>query len=69
VGNPSDWTFLEGLLAAFDTTRLVEDVLAIPGHLIFDGGQLVEAHPNELHPYASHVAAGLERLMEHFGNP
>ena len=65
----SDWMFPDGPLAAFDTTRLVEDVLAIPGHLIFNGEQLVEAHLNELHPYASHVAAGLERLMEHFGNP
>jgi hypothetical protein len=61
--------FPDGLLATFDTTRLVEDVLAIPGHLIFDGEQLVEAHLNELHPHASHVAADLERLMEHFGNP
>ena len=65
----SPWMFPDGPLAQFGTTRLIEDVLAIPGHLIFDDEQLVEVQLNELHPHASEVAQGLERLMAHFGHP
>jgi len=65
----SHWMFPDGLLAAFGTTRLIEDVLAIPGHLILDGGSLVEVQLNERHPYAAQTATGLERLLERFGHP
>lgn len=65
----SPWMFPDGPLAQFGTTRLIEDVLAIPGHLIFDQDQLVEVQLNELHPHASQVAQGLARLMAHFGYP
>jgi len=51
------------------TTQLVEDVLAIPGHLSFHQQQLVEVQLNALHPYAADVAVGLEKLLDHFGNP
>lgn len=61
--------FPDGPLARFGTTRLIEDVLAIPGRLIFDNSQLVEAHLNERHPHAVQVALGLERLLAHFGHP
>lgn len=61
--------FPDGPLASFGTTRLIEDVLAIPGHLIFDQERLVEVQLNELHPYAPQVATGLERLLDHFGWP
>jgi hypothetical protein len=60
--------FPDGPLARFGTTRLIEDVLGIPGHLIFDKSQLVEVHLNELHPHAAEVA-GLERLLDHFSYP
>lgn len=65
----SHWMFPAGPLACLGTTRLIEDVLAIPGHLIFDEERLVEVQLNELHPYAPQVATGLERLLDHFGYP
>ena len=65
----SSWMFPDGPLAEFGTTRLIEDVLAIPGRLIFDNQQLVEVQLNKLHPHASHVALGLERLLAHFDFP
>ena len=61
--------FPDGPLAAFGTTRLIEDVLAIPGHLIFDGERLVEVQLNERHPHAAQTATGLERLLDRFGHP
>ena len=63
------WMFPKGPLAHFGTTRLIEDVLAIPGRLIFSQEHLVEVQLNELHPHAAEVAAGLERLLDHFGHP
>lgn len=65
----SYWMFPEGPLASFGTTRLIEDVLSIQGHLIFSGERLVEVQLNKLHPHAAEVATGLERLLEHFGHP
>src|SRR5262249_48663358 len=58
------WMFPSGPLGQVGTTQLVQDVLAIPGHLIFEQQQLAEVHLNELHPYAAEVAAGLERLLD-----
>jgi hypothetical protein len=60
------WMFPEGTLAHVGPTQLVQDVLAIPGHLLFVEQQLVEVRLNELHPYAADVADGLERLLDHF---
>ncbi|HYN87260.1 MAG TPA: transposase [Ardenticatenaceae bacterium] len=60
------WMFPEGPLATFGTTRLIEDVFAIPGRLVFRGDQLTEVHLNALHPYAQPTAAGLQRLLAHF---
>jgi len=65
----SNWMFPDGPLACFGTTRLIEDVLTIPGRLIFSQERLVEVQLNELHPHATQVAAGLERLLNHFGHP
>jgi hypothetical protein len=65
----SAWMFPAGPLAEFGTTRLIEDALAIPGHLIFEDDHLVEVQLNELHPLATQVAQGLERLLAHFGHP
>lgn len=65
----SHWMFPEGSLACFGPTRFIEDVLAIPGHLIFNQEQLVEVQLNKLHPYAAEVAVGLERLLNRFGYP
>jgi hypothetical protein len=63
------WMFADGPLARFGTTQLIDDVLAIPGRLIFEQDRLVEVQLNVLHPYAAAVAQGLERLVEHFGTP
>jgi hypothetical protein len=63
------WMFADEPLAAFGTTRLVEDIFQLPGRLFFHRGQLTEVHLNRLHPHAEAVAAGLERLLSHFGNP
>jgi hypothetical protein len=56
-------------LAGFGTTRLTEDVLCLPGRLLFHQDRLMEVQLNQRHPYASQVAAGLERLLAHFGHP
>jgi hypothetical protein len=61
--------FPSGPLAQMGTTQLVQDVLAIPGRLIFQRQQLAEVQLNERHPYAAAVAAGLERLLDYFGYP
>jgi hypothetical protein len=37
--------------------------------LFFDNERLSEVQLNELHPHAVAVAAGLARLLAHFGNP
>jgi len=63
------WMFPVGPLAGVGPTRLVEDVLAIPGHLIFEQQELLEVQLNVRHPYAADVAVGLERLLDHFGYP
>jgi hypothetical protein len=65
----SHWMFPDGPLAGFGTTRLIEDILAIPGHLIFDDDGLVEVQLNERHPYAAQTAIGLGRLLDRFGHP
>jgi len=63
------WMFPGEPLAAFGTTRLVEDILHLPGRLFFHGERLAEVHLNQLHPHAEAVASGLQRLLAHFGNP
>ena len=63
------WMFPTEPLAAFGTTRFVEDVLHLPGRLFFHDERLSEVQLNRLHPYAEDVATGLERLLDHFGDP
>lgn len=67
----SHWMFpAADPLACFGLTRLTEDVLCLPGRLIFDDqGCLVEVQLNHLHPLAEHAARGLQRLLAHFGHP
>jgi hypothetical protein len=65
----SRWMFVEPPLTEFGPTRLIEDIFAIPGYLIFKGEQLVEVQLNELHPHAAQVAQALARLLAHFGHP
>ena len=65
----SQWMFPTEPLAAFGTTRLVEDVFHLPGRLFFHNQRLAEVQLNRLHPHAEDVAAGLERLLDHFGDP
>lgn len=63
------WMFSDSPLAGFGSTRLTQDVLHMPGRLVFDGGRLIEVGLNRRHPYADTVAVGLERLLAHFGHP
>jgi hypothetical protein len=63
------WMFPNEPLASFGTTRLTEDVLQLPGRLFFDQAQLSLVQLNRRHPHAEAVAAGLQRLLSHFGNP
>lgn len=65
----SHWMFPTGDLAGYGPLRLIEDVLCLPGHLIFADDRLSEVHLNELHPHAEATAAGLERLFDYFGQP
>ena len=63
------WMFPDEPLAAFGTTRLVEDVFHLPGRLFFHCERLTEVQLNRRHPHAEAVALGLEHLLSHFGNP
>ena len=63
------WMFPTEPPAAFGTTRPVEDVFHLPGRLFFHNQRLSEVQLNRLHPHAEDVAAGLERLLDHFGDP
>ena len=66
----SRWMFAQTPLSCFGPMRLIQDVFTIQGRLTFDDqGRLAAVHLNQLHPYASQVAAGLERLFNRFGNP
>jgi hypothetical protein len=56
-------------LAAFGPTRFTEDVLCLPGRLLFEKQRLCEVQLNQLHPHAHAVATGVTRLLAHFGNP
>ena len=63
------WMFPGEPLANFGTTRLLEDVFHLPGRLFFHQERLSEVQLNRLHPHAEAVAAGLKRLLDHFGYP
>lgn len=64
------WMFPVGMCSTFGTTRWVEDIFTIPGSLVFnDRGGLLEIQLNRQHPYSETVAEGLQRLLDHFGNP
>lgn len=65
----SHWMFPAGNMVGYGPLRLIEDVLCLSGHLIFEGERLSEVQLNELHPYARVTAAGLELLFDHFGYP
>jgi hypothetical protein len=60
---------LEPPLATFGTTRLIEELLAMPGRLYFDDGRLIEGQLQATHPHAAQVATALARLLDYFGNP
>jgi hypothetical protein len=63
------WMFPDEPLSSFGTTRLIEDVFQLPGRLFFAKGRLTTVQLNRLHPHAEAVAAGLARLLDHFGTP
>lgn len=63
------WMFPTGPLAHFGPLRLTQDVLSLPGRLLFEEKRLIEVHLNKRHPHAQEVANGLQRLLDHFGSP
>jgi hypothetical protein len=63
------WMFADGPLAGYGALRLTEDVLCLPGRLLFEGERLSEVHLNQLHPHAAETASALQRLLDHFGHP
>jgi len=65
----TQWMFPTGPLAHFGPLRLTQDVLALPGRLVFEKKRLTEIHLNKRHPHAPDVAEGLQRLLDHFGLP
>ena len=65
----AEWMFANEPLTGFGTTRLIEDVLQMPGRMFFDEERLTEVQLNRHHPHAETVATGLERLLAHFGHP
>jgi Transposase DDE domain group 1 len=60
------WMAFDKPIHSFGTTRFIDDVLAIPGELIFNQGRLVKVKLNERHPYAQNVALGLQSLLLRF---
>ena len=63
------WMFPRGTLAQYGPLRLTEDVLRLPGRLIFEREHLIEVQLNKLHPHAAEVAEAIQRLLDHFGHP
>jgi hypothetical protein len=63
------WMFPNSPLAQYGPLRLTEDVLCMPGHLVFDRGRLLEVQLNELHPHAAEAVDAIRQLFDHFGNP
>jgi hypothetical protein len=64
-----DWMFSDSRFAKFGPLALVNDVLCLPGEVVFKGGQLQMVALRETHPYALEMAACLAKLLEKFGNP
>lgn len=63
------WMALPAPLASFGALRLVEDVLCLPGRLIFSENRLVEVQLSQSYPHADLVADSLQHLLTHFGRP
>jgi hypothetical protein len=63
------WMFAQTPWAHFGPLRLTQDLLTIPGRLHFKHHRLVEVELKASHPYAGVVATGLQKLLDHFGNP
>jgi hypothetical protein len=63
------WMFPDEPLASLGTTRLTQDIFQLPGRLFFDHERLTEVQLNRRHPHAEVVAAGLKKLLNHFGYP
>lgn len=51
-------------LAHFGPYRLIQEVLNIPGELIFDGGRLIEVRFSQDHPYSKVLLEALPRLWQ-----
>jgi hypothetical protein len=65
----AQWLVAQTPLAHFGSLRLTQDLVPIPGRLQFKRNRLTKVERKESHPYAPQVAQGLQRLLDHFGNP
>jgi hypothetical protein len=63
------WMSPDGNFARYGPLRLTEDVLCLPGRLLFERERLVEVQLNELHPHAAEAAEAIQCLLSHFGHP
>lgn len=64
-----DWMFSDSRFRAVGPHALVNDVLCIPGQVIFKGHQLHMVALRETHPYAAEMVVCLTQLLAHFGTP
>lgn len=62
----TQWMFPSDPFAHFGPLRLTQDVLTLPGRLLFEKKRLVELHLNKRHPHAQETADGLQPLLDHF---
>lgn len=60
------WMLANSAFASFGPKRLVNDLLAIPGQLVFENGRLTKVALWETHPYADEMRLCLQNLLKTF---
>ena len=63
------WMFNQSRFANIGPFALVNDVLCVPGEIVFKGDKLHMVALRESHPYAVDLAVCLGKLLANFGNP
>lgn len=58
-----DWMLVGSRFASFGPQRIIEDVLTIPGRLVFDGIHLQQVALVATHPYAAEMRTCLQTLL------
>lgn len=60
------WMFQYTVFHSFGPKRIIQDLLTIPGELVFDEGKLAKVALLETHPYASEMRLCLHNLLKSF---